>query len=65
MLQSSSCRAISMDIPDLLLSKQMIKRYGANVSPCSTPTTMSKSSVSPSGEHTFTLVFLYWGVLVV
>ena len=36
----------------------MIKRYGASVSPCSTPATMSKHSVSPSGEHTFALVFL-------
>ena len=27
----------------------MIKRYGASVSPCSTPATMSKYSVSPSG----------------
>ncbi len=31
----------------------MIKRYGASVSPCSTPATMSKYSVSPSGECTF------------
>ena len=30
----------------------MIKRYGATVSPCSTPATMSKYSVSPSGERT-------------
>ena len=29
----------------------MIKRYGASVSPCSTPATMSKYSVSPSGER--------------
>ena len=36
----------------------MIKRYGASVSPCSTPATMSKYSVSPSGDRTFTLVFL-------
>ena len=36
----------------------MIKSYGASVSPCSTPATMSKYSVSPSGERTFTLVFL-------
>ena len=28
----------------------MIKRYGASVSPCSTPATMSKYSVSPSGD---------------
>ena len=40
------------------LSWQMIKRYGASVFPCSTPATMSKYSVSPSGERTFTLVFL-------
>ena len=36
----------------------MIKRYGASVSPCSTPATMSKYSVFPSGDRTFTLVFL-------
>ena len=29
------------------------------MSPCSTPATMSKYSVSPSGDRTFTLVFLY------
>ena len=40
------------------LSRLMIKRYGASVSPCSTPETMSKHSVSPSGERTFTFVFL-------
>ena len=39
-------------------SRQMIKRYGASVSPFSTPATMSKYSVSPSGDRTFTLVFL-------
>ena len=39
-------------------SRQMIKRYGASVSPCSTPATMSKYSVSPSGHRTITLVFL-------
>ena len=37
----------------------MIKWYGANVSSCSTPATMSKLSVSPSGEEAFTFVFLY------
>ena len=36
----------------------MIEKYGASVSPWSTPATMSKYSVSPSGERTFTLVFL-------
>ena len=35
----------------------MINRYGGSVSPSSTPVTMSKLSVSPSGERTFTLVF--------
>ena len=35
----------------------MIKRYGASMSSCSTPATMSKYSVSPSGERPFTLVF--------
>ena len=39
-------------------SRQMIKRYGASVFPCSTPATMSKYFVSPSRERTFTLVFL-------
>ena len=34
------------------LSRQIINRYGANVSPCSIPATMSKKSVSPSGERT-------------
>ena len=28
------------------------------MSPCSTPATMSKYSASPSGDRTFTLVFL-------
>ena len=32
----------------------MIKRYGASVSPCRTPATMSKYSVSPSGDRNFT-----------
>ena len=36
----------------------MIKRYGASVTPCNTHATMSKYSVSPSGDRTFTLVFL-------
>ena len=31
----------------------MIKKYGASVSPCSTPATILKYSVSPSGERTF------------
>ena len=35
-----------------------MNRYGANVSPCRTPATMSKKAVSPSGEWTFTIVFL-------
>ena len=39
------------------LSRQIINRYGTNVSPCSTPATMSKKSVSPSGVQTFTFVF--------
>ena len=30
----------------------MIKRYGASVSPSSSPSTISKYSVSPSGERT-------------
>ena len=37
----------------------MINRYGSNASPCSRPATMTKSSVSPSGERTFTFMFLY------
>ena len=36
----------------------MIKRYGASVSPCCTPATMSKYSVFPSGECALNLVFL-------
>ena len=32
--------------------------YGANVSPCEMPATMSKNSVSPSGEETIAYVFL-------
>ena len=43
----------------------MINRYWANVSPCSTPATMSKLSVSPSGEQTFTFVFLYSIIMAV
>ena len=35
----------------------MIKVSGASVSPCSTPATMSKYSVFPSGERTFSLAF--------
>ena len=42
----------------------MIKRYGANVSPCSTPDTMSKYSVSPFDEQTFTFVSLYSIIMV-
>ena len=38
---------------------QVINRYGDNVFPCSTLVTMTKKSVSPSGERTFTFVFLY------
>ena len=41
----------------------MIKRHGASVSPCSTPAPMSKYSVSPSGERTFTLVYL-WRIVI-
>ena len=41
----------------------MINRYGANVSPCSTPATILKSSVFPSGERTFTFVFLYCSIM--
>ena len=37
----------------------MIKSYGDSVSPCSTPATMLKYSVSPCGERTFSLVFRY------
>ena len=47
---------LSIDVLSTLF-RQMIKRYGANVSHCSTPAKMSKQSVSPSGEQTF--VFLY------
>ena len=34
-----------------------MNRYEANVSPCSTHVTMSKKSVSPSSERTFTFVW--------
>ena len=37
----------------------MINRYGASESPCSTPATMSKQSVSSSGERTFTFIYIY------
>ena len=30
--------------------RQIINKYGTNVSPCKTPATMLKKSVSPSGE---------------
>ena len=36
-----------------------MNRYETKISPCSTPATMSKKSVSPSGERTFSFVFLY------
>ena len=42
-----------------MYSRLIINRYGANVSPCWTPTTMSKLSVSQSSEWTFTFVYLY------
>ena len=41
------------------LSRQMIKSYGANVTQCSKFGTISKQSVSSSGDRTFTIVFLY------
>ena len=40
----------------------MIKRYGASVSPCSTPATMSKYSVSPSGAQILTIRRILEGV---
>ena len=45
--------------------RQIINRYGANVSPCITYMTMSKKSVSSSSEQTFTFVFLYSIILAV
>ena len=39
-------------------SRKIINRFGTNVSPCRTPATMSKKSVSPSDERTLTFVFL-------
>ena len=39
------------------LSWQIINKYGANVSPCNTPATMSKKSVSPSDERNIALCF--------
>ena len=38
-------------------SRHIMNRYGANVSPCRTPATILKKSLSPSGEQTFTFVF--------
>ena len=42
-----------------------MNRYGAHASPCRIPATMSKKSVSPSGEQNYTFVFFYraslWG----
>ena len=43
----------------------MIKRYVANVSPCSQPATIQKKYVSPSEEWTFILVFLYGIIMAV
>ena len=40
-------------------SLDKINRYEANASPCSIPATMSKKSVSPSIDRTFTFVFLH------
>ena len=40
------------------LSSQIIKKYGAYVCPPSSPKTMSKKIVCPSGKRTFTFVFL-------
>ena len=37
--------------------------YGASVSPCSTPAKMTKYSVTPTAERTFTLVFL-WRIVI-
>ena len=36
-----------------------MNKKGANVSPCSNPAVMSKSSVSPSGDITLALVLQY------
>ena len=43
-----------------VFTRQVIKRYRANAPPCSAPATMSKESVSSSGERTFTFVFLFF-----
>ena len=42
----------------LKLSRQNIKKYGANVFFYETPATMLKKLVSPAGERTITFVFL-------
>ena len=36
-----------------------MKRYGARVSPCSTPATISKKFVSPSGDRTMAQLLRY------
>ena len=45
------------------LSRQIMNRYGAKVSIYRTPTKISKKCVSPSGERTFTIVFL-WSIIM-
>ena len=46
-------------------SRHFMNRYGTNVSSCKTPATMSKMSVTPSGEPTFTFVILMNIIMVV
>ena len=40
-----------------------MNRNEASVSPCRTPVTMSKKSVSPFGEGTFTFM-IFWNIIM-
>ena len=57
---AGTAKSIIQQVLSLLLiiirSRQIINRYIANMSPRSTPATMSKKFLSPSGEWTFTFV---------
>ena len=52
----------SIDVRNMY-SRQIINIYGASVSPNRIPATMSKKSVSPSCERTFTLMFFQAAVV--
>ena len=59
-VSSASCLFFSLDLLTFQVRSlgRIMNRYGANISPNRTSVTMSKKSVSPSGERTFTFVFL-------